>query len=497
MATSEPKKSSRSSSIKQEESAPKSDTKGKAMAGPSGQVKDYNGGLADTPLHTYSPDVSPEFRQYVDRFIADTPASLQARLARSAIGEQSSVPFASVREGERINVVVPLTMSRGDVLAELILLLMSKVPTSVVVPGTEGWQEPTWTAESSRHLMGIVSAVQGPPDSFASSSSPVDLARLAVWVSACNSALSQPGGVEGTVGSVLPTEVGGAKSASKYLARVFAALRTVSSDNMHSQAIKTLESLLKLWYKSVRAQALALVRRNKISWGTVLVAGSPTESKKVKGNLVTQIRSPSKPSRSPFLSGKERQAISSLLAPVWNTPEQLRVEWNSFSAQEQHARYGDFITALKLHYENVNKISTSIHAKLGHRKKWIHAACEEHGVVPSKKKDKSNEFIWTANFFKLDLTDVNISVALVFAPSHYLVDEKYDCDGILTRLFRTNRVIDGSVITDELCGVTAPLWKEWATRFEPDCSYSLGTVPPATTLEDTNPFAGLPEAEAS
>jgi hypothetical protein len=290
--------------------------------------------------------------------------------------------------------------------------------------------------------------------------------------------------------------IGGAKSASKYLSKVFGSLRAISSESSHQEAIKTLERLLKLWYKSVQEEALALVRRNKISWGTVLLAGSPTETKKVKGNVVTTVRSPAKPSRSPFLSGKERQELSSLLAPVWNAPEQFRIDWNKLPSEEQHNHYEDYLYALKKHYEDTNKISTAMHAKLGHRKKWIHAACEEKEAVPTKKKDKSNEFIWTSNFFKLDLTEVNLSIALVFAPSHYLVDSKYDCDTILARLFGRNKVLESSEITDALCGVTTGLWREWVTRFAPDMTHEQGSVPQATTLEDTNPFAELPEAEA-
>jgi len=447
-------------------------------------------------LYSYSPDVSPEFQKRTDDFINGTAASLQSRLARQSMGDSSEIAFASVREGERINIVVPLTISRGDMLAELILLLASKVPTAVLLEGTQGWEEPTWTAESSRHLMGIVSAVQGPPESLSASSSPVDLARLAVWVTACNSALSQPGGVDTAVGSVVPTQVGGAKSASKYMSKVLGALRAISSEDKHQAAIKTLDMLLKLWIKGQREIALSLVRRNKISWGTVLIAGSPTEKKKVKGQEITLVKAPSKPSRSPYLSGKERQALSSILAPIWNKPEQLRQSWNALSAQDQHTGYKDYIRELKEHYENINKISTSMHAKLGHRKKWIHAACEERDAVPNKKKDKSNEFIWSANFFKLDLTDVNLSVALVFSPHHYLVDPKYDADNIITRLFNRNKVIDASDTTDMLCGVTVELWRDWAMRFEPDLRLQQGSVPPANTLEDQNPFADLPQADA-
>jgi hypothetical protein len=249
--------------------------------------------------------------------------------------------------------------------------------------------------------------------------------------------------------------------------------------------------LLKLWIKSQSRPALELIRKNKISWGTVLIAGSPTETKRVKGNLITQVKSPSKPSRSPFLSGRERQELSSLFASAWNTPQQLRENWNMLSAWEQHDQYKDFIKKLKEHYENINKISTSVHAKLGHRKKWIHAGCEQQSAAPQKKKDKTNEFAWSQNFFKLNLQGINTSVALVFAPSHFL-PEKYDGQTILSTLFDKGEVITVVDIKEETSGVTTNLWKEWADRFQPDLSIDEETLPQAVMLADDNPYAALP-----
>jgi hypothetical protein len=229
------------------------------------------------------------------------------------------------------------------------------------------------------------------------------------------------------------------------------------------------------------------------------MTAAPTESKKVKGHLITQIKAPSKPSRSPFLSGKEKQALSSLLAPLWNTPEQMRDIWVSLSAKEQHSEYSDYVKALKQHFEHINKVSTSIHAKLGHRKKWIHAACEERGVAPTSKKDKANEFAWTSNFFKMNNTEINLPVSLVFAPNHYLTDPKYAADDILFKLWLRapkDGFLASDDCTEEICGVSVELWKEWANRFHPDPAMSLVDVPKAETLGDTNPYAELDEAEA-
>lgn len=446
------------------------------------------------PLYSLSPDVSPQFEERVRNFVDNANSSLMAKLARTALGADESTPFASSREGDTITISVPLTMARGDALAELILLIASKIPTAVLHECTTGWVEPQWTSETQRQLMGFVSAIQGTPESFASSSSPVDLTRVAVWTTACNSALSVPGGVDTAVGSVLPTEVGGAKSANKYLVKAFGALRAVSSDPTHQAAIATLERVLKLWIKEQRSNSLDLIRKQKISWGTVLLTASPTETKRVKGQSITQIKSPSKPSRSPFLSGKEKQVISSLLASEWNTPEAMRAHWVTLSSTEQHDQYKDFIKRLKGHYESINRLSTSIHAKLGHRKKWIHAACEQQGTAPSSKKDKSNEFVWTQNFYKLNLSPTNLSVALVFAPNHYLVTDKYDCDNILNALWSKDKVIMPNDCTEEICGVTVELWKEWALRFEPDLTLIRTEVPQAISLVDPNPFADLPDS---
>jgi len=448
-------------------------------------------------MYSFSPDVSPEFQGRVQDFVKQANDSLLAKLSKTALGEAEATPFASSREGDSITISIPLTMARGDALAELILLIASQIPTAVLRECTTGWVEPQWTAETQRQLMGFVSAIQGAPDSFASSSSPVDLTRVAVWTTACNSALSVPGGVETAVGSVLPSEVGGAKSANKYLTKAFGALRAVSSDATHQQAIATLERVLKLWIKEQRVPALALIRRQKISWGSVLLTAAPTETKKVKGQSITQIKSPSKPSRSPFLSGKEKQVLSSLLATEWNIPEAMRDEWIRMSSQAQHDSYNDFIKRLKTHYETINRISTSIHAKLGHRKKWIHAACLEKGVAPTSKKDKANEFIWSQNFFKLNLVDFNLSVSLVFAPNHYLTMDKYDCDNILTNLWGLGGVLDPRDCTPQRCGVTVELWKEWALRFQPDFSENRDEIPQAVTLDDPNPFSSLPDPEGS
>jgi hypothetical protein len=444
-----------------------------------------------TPLYTFTPDATPEFQKRVEDFASGALKSLQAKLVKNALGDQVTVPFASVREGDKISISVPLTMSRGDQLAELIMLVASKVPSAVLQECTTGWVEPQWTSESSRHLMGIVSAIQGPPDSFSVSSSPVDLMRAALWITAANSAIANPGKSEKAHGSVVPTEVGGSRSASKYLTKAFGALRAISSEPASQAAVATLERLLKLWIKDQSKPALALVRKCKIQWGTVLHRGAPTETKKVKGTTIINVTQPIKPSRSPFLSEKEKQMLASLFAPAWNAPEELRKAWVQLPPTEQHDQYGTYVKEVTKAFDNIKKISSSVHSKLGHRKRWIHQALTNKGMAPSKKKDKSNEFMWATAFWKLNLEGINLSVALVFSPSHYLVDPKYDCDTILTTLWNKDEVLTPDDATDQVCGVTVGLWKEWAMRFAPDFTKDSADVPQAETLRDDNPFSAL------
>jgi hypothetical protein len=90
-----------------------------------------------------------------------------------------------------------------------------------------------------------------------------------------------------------------------------------------------------------------------------------------------------------------------------------------------------------------------------------------------------------------------LAVDLVFAPNHYLTQDKYSCDDILTRLWSLDKVLEPGDVTEEICGVTVGLWKEWALRFEPDLNITRSQVPQAISLEDPNPFADLPDPSGS
>jgi len=319
--------------------------------------------------------------------------------------------------------------------------------------------------------------------------------RVSIWITACNSALSIPGGVKDAQGVSLPTSIGGAQSASKYMSKAFASLRAGTSDETTLGAISTLEKLLKLWIKQVREESLDLIKKQKISWGLVLRQGSQTETKKIKGKDVTQIVNAVKPSRSPWLSNKERQALSKLYSEAWSAPEVMRKAWVELPSQDQHANYHQVIAALKKHNEKLNQVSSNIHAKLGHRKKWIYAAVKEKDAEPKSKKDKSNPFAWSAEFFKLNTQDIRWNVASIFSPSHYLPTEDAKENDIYSQFYDVDANVTGAELArpEGMDSNVYELWKEWADRFAPnfDQIRFRKTRAEQVSFSDENPFAVL------
>jgi len=321
-----------------------------------------------------------------------------------------------------------------------------------------------------------------------------------VWITACSAALSVPGGVKDAQGAVLPSSIGGAKSASKYLSRVMASLRAGLPSDETAQAIKTLELLIKSWQKAQAVKALELVRRNKISWGTVVLAGSPTETKKGKRGLpdTRVVSSPSKPSQSPWLSQQERSKLAKIFADEWSRPDKIRVRWIALSPEEQHSQYHDYVKELKDHYADISRISSSIHAKLGHRKNWIYKAVTENGLLPKSKKYKEDNFKISSIFFSsVKLTSLGMSVKKLFSPVEYLSEER----------FRTQTTWGELVFPDEDTTITTSyfspndgeayeLWQIWATKFVPVFPAKTA-IPEAQGLRDDNPFVKLGEAQAS
>jgi hypothetical protein len=301
-------------------------------------------------------------------------------------------------------------------------------------------------------------------------------------------------------GVVLPTAIGGAKSASKYLSRVIAGLRSGLPDENTSGALKTLELLIKAWQRCQSVQALDLVRKNKIAWGTVQMAGSPTTIKKGKKGRPDQqvIVSPSKPSQSPWLSQQERVKLSKIFAERWSRPDEIRKEWVVLPELEQHKQFNTFVQRLKDHYAEVTRISSSVHAKLGHRKNWIYKAVDSNGLMPKSKKDKEDNFkISTIFFASVNLPNLGLAVKKEFAPVQYLNEESFhtattwgNCIGSTDALFKPTE----SDFTMDDDGVAFELWQIWASKFQPVFQHNQ-VIPEARGLQDDNPFIALSQAE--
>jgi len=374
--------------------------------------------------------------------------------------------FDSERVGEIIHVWIPTGIQTGDVIGYLILGLCCKLPNVVLHHTTTGWKEPSLTPELERRINGIIVALQGPPKSFNTSSSPVDITCLSLWISAIGVALSKPGGQHDAVGSVVPASVYGDDSANKYLAKGFAALRAVI-DESELKAIKTLEQLLQLWRKDQEEDALNLLTRHKIPWGAVLTKGAPTEKKKVKKQEIISIVSPPKPSKSPWLSGAERTELQAIHKEIWEFPEYMRKAWNLMTPEAQHANYKIYVAKVRSHYELMKAVSSSAHAKLGHRKKWIEDRCRSAGVEPKSKKEKGNMFVWTQNFFKLSLKiyGTHQSLIRIFAPNHYLGGEWNEDFGYI--LDNDKMLTDISQLPSQIPEGRRKLWGEWIARFNP------------------------------
>jgi hypothetical protein len=345
--------------------------------------------------------------------------------------------------------------------------------------------------------MGLFAALQGPPDSFAASSSPVDLARVAVWIEAALIALSKPGGVKDARGTVVPGLLSGNKSASKYLSNVFATLRGCTVEDDALGALKTLEVLLKMWCRQQEQLALDLVRHQKISWGEVLRKAAPMKRKKIKGVDTYILDPPTKPSKSPWLLQAERGYISHLMADCWSQPDMRRKQWLALDARDQHLQFSAYVTLVKGDYDQMNALSQAVHAKLGHRKKWILEGCEAASVVPRNKKDKIDSFKWSVAFFKLDLSRLHEGGKRVFSPAHYL-GHKYEADTIYTWLCGLPANAD---IKWETCPLDVDkdlinLFKVWTERFRPNLQMNIPAPETLQSVEQGNIFEMLPVEEA-
>jgi hypothetical protein len=447
-------------------------------------------------MFSFAPDASPDFQESISKLTQAIAQNMDRNLALNALGSDAEKPFSATRDGDVVHLVYPLHVKEGDLLGGLITILAAQIPTCIIHQGNAGWSEPEWTAESRAHLSGLISGLQKQPESFAHTSSPADLARISLWLTACSAALSRPGGVADAHGDVLPSSVGGGRSASKYMTRIMSALRSNVTDESVTRSVDTLGLLLKVWQKHNYERALQIVRKCKLGWSTVLFRGAPTTIIKGKRGKPDQtvVRSPPKPSRSPWLSSAERSELGNLYKDDWSALDKIRDNWVALPAEEQHKQFNSFVKRIKQHYEKLNNLSNTVHARLGKRKHWIELVCKEDKYKPKVKRDESESFLLAAHFFSKNLKQFDKRVARVFAPVTYLPDPDGKLLGTWNELLTMNDdqyplTSDNFSLEDE--GAVFKLWQIWADLFQPTFGKKESQVEEAPPTEDRNIFTKL------
>jgi len=427
--------------------------------------------------------------------------SVDNDLALSSLGGDASHPFSAVRDGDVVHLMYPQNVQKGDLLAAVITALASTIPTCVLHESTAGWSEPEWSTESRRHLGGLLTGIQAVPESFSHTSAPADLARISMWITTCAAALSRPGGVADAQGDVLPSTVGGQKSASKYMTKVIAGLRSSITDDSCLKAVDTLSMLLKIWQKENYENALTIVRKCKIGWSSVLFRAAPTEVIKGKRGRPDQtvVRSPVKPSRSPWLSPAERSEIGKLFKDDWSFLESFRSAFVALSPEQQHRQFASYIRRIKEKYEVLNGLSNSLHSRIGKRKYWIERVCKADGYKPKAKKNESESFLLSQHFFKKDLTTLDLRVKKIFAPVSYLDEDPYKTMTTYGNCFSDQDSpyrITASDFTLADDGEAYRLWQIWAEYTRPAFPPNTAKIEDPPQIDGFNIFTKLPETEA-
>jgi hypothetical protein len=305
-------------------------------------------------------------------------------------------------------------------------------------------------------------------------------------------------------GDVLPATIGGQKSASKYMSRVFSGLRANITDESTNKAVETLSMLLKLWQKQNAQKALSIVRKCKISWSSVLFRAAPTETIKGKKNKPEQkvIRSPSKPSRSPWLSPAERAELGNILKDDWSFLEIFREKWTLLQPEEQHDQFINYIKQIKAKYSELKTLSDSIHAKLGKRKYWIERVCKADNFKAKPKKGESEAFLMSKHFFTKDLSTTAFGVKKIFSPLTFLTQDKWmsvELWGNLTHLKDGEDILrlSSADFSSERAGPAYGLWRIWADTFRPVIRRDSRIEEEAPQLETFNIFSKLPVVDGS
>jgi hypothetical protein len=210
---------------------------------------------------------------------------------------------------------------------------------------------------------------------------------------------------------------------------------------------------------------------------------------------MTVIRSPPKPSRSPWLSTAERSELGNLFKDDWSALDGIRERWTALSSEQQHRQMNTFIREIKSHFEKLNNISNSVHAKLGKRKQWIERFCKEDGFKPKTKRDESESFLLSAHFFSKDLSNLDMSVKKIFAPVTYLPDfREGQQQDLWNACFPDKDVTQTRILSEDFSpedGDSYRLWRIWADTFKPVFTKAIQQQAEAQPTEDRNIFTRL------
>jgi hypothetical protein len=248
-----------------------------------------------------------------------------------------------------------------------------------------------------------------------------------------------------------------------------------------------------MWQRTQAEQALGVIRKCKIAWSILLFRAAPTTTIKGKKNKPDQtvVRSPPKPSKSPWLSKPERSELGNLFKDDWSHTDEIRDRWVKLDAEQQHRQFNTYMKDIKSHYERLNNISNSVHAKLGKRKHWIERVCDEDKFKPKVKKDESPSFALADHFFSKKLVGTDFSVKKLFSPVTYLPEE-YEPLQIWNEQIPESgsvRITSGDFSSED--GKAYKLWQIWADMFLPIFKETSTVVDEPQPTVDRNIFMTL------
>jgi len=331
---------------------------------------------------------------------------------RAEAQEVNPKPFTLTRTGGRAKLYVPVSIDPEDPLSAAFVQIASDIPNVVIDVTKSKYTQPTYSSEATKMLTGIAAATLSRPKSFAQNSNPIDMTYLALWSLASSIAVSDPNKAVKVWASVIPRNLGG-DDPKRYMMRVFATLKACNPQE-NGDLIHSLDQLIHLWARSKQDKALELVRSQKIPYAAVLAKGGNWEIKKTKNSEIKRLLVPSKPNTSPWLSNQEKDVITKRFTPEWEVLDQIAKDWKALPAEEQHDSFLTYVKRVRDTYTSLANISSSVNARLGHRKRYVIKALTELGKMPKKKDERSNNFLLNNIFRNQDLTGLKEPVKYEF-----------------------------------------------------------------------------------